>query len=205
MRAIQVILNSISQLTPSIISNSSQNYLWPVSSIQLPVDFRSNVYSSYLEDTWPLARQESIPAIEILIKCLNTNIFQNRSDIEKTKRILRSTPEGEKRYEADIRERAQLSAPGGERSKSFPSSTTDQEVREFLMSNRGGHLEDLNLSCTAISDCIFEVIVKLPALKTLNLMTTVSFNFFLKIFPKFIWKIFLKFSFRNYFFVILVF
>jgi Leucine-rich repeat (LRR) protein len=119
-----------------------------------------------------LARQESIPAIEILIRCLNTNIFQNRSDIEKTKRILRSTPEGEKRYEADIRERAQLSAPGGERSKSFPSSTTDQEVREFLMSNRGGHLEDLNLSCTAISDCIFEVIVKLPALKTLNLMTT---------------------------------
>ena len=108
-----------------------------------------------------MARQESIPAIEILIRCLNTNIFQNRSDIEKTKRILRSTPEGEKRYEADIRERAQLSAPGGERSKSFPSSTTDQEVREFLMSNRGGHLEDLNLSCTAISDCIFEVIVKL--------------------------------------------
>ena len=151
---------------------------------RLPVDFRSNIYFSYLEDTWPLARQESIPAIEILIKCLNTNIFQNRSDIEKTKRILRSTPEGEKRYEADIRERAQLSAPGGERSKSFPSSTTDQEVREFLMSNRGGHLEDLNLSCTAISDCIFEVIVKLPALKTLNLMTTVSFNFFWKFFRK---------------------
>ena len=131
-----------------------------------------------------MARSENIPAIEILIRCLNTNIFQNRSDIEKTKRILRSTPEGEKRYEADIRERAQLSAPGGERSKSFPSSTTDQEVREFLMSNRGGHLEDLNLSCTAISDCIFEVIVKLPALKTLNLMTTVSFMKFLFIILK---------------------
>ena len=160
---------------------------YPISG-RLPVDFRSNIYFSYLEDTWPLARQESIPAIEILIKCLNTNIFQNRSDIEKTKRILRSTPEGEKRYEADIRERAQLSAPGGERSKSFPSSTTDQEVREFLMSNRGGHLEDLNLSCTAISDCIFEVIVKLPALKTLNLMTTVSFNFFWKFFQNFFEK-----------------
>lgn len=139
---------------------------------QLSPTVLKTICDHYLEDTWPLARQENIPAIEILIRCLNTNIFQNRSDIEKTKRILRSTPEGEKRYEADIRERAQLSAPGGERSKSFPSSTTDQEVREFLMSNRGGHLEDLNLSCTAISDCIFEVIVKLPALKTLNLMTT---------------------------------
>ena len=127
-----------------------------------------------MDDTWPLARREFIPALDILIRCLNSNIIQSRSDIEKTQRILRSTTEGEKRYEANIREQAQLSAPGGERSKSFPSSTTDQEVREFLLSNRGGHLEDLNLSCTAISDCIFEVIVKLPSLKTLNLMTTVN-------------------------------
>jgi len=139
---------------------------------QLSPTVLKTICDHYLEDTWPLARQENIAAIEVLIRCLNTNIFQNRSDIEKTERILRSTIEGEKRYVANIREQAQLSAPGGERSKSFPSSTTDQEVREFLLSNRGGHLEDLNLSCTAISDCIFEVIVKLPALKTLNLMTT---------------------------------
>lgn len=161
-------------LTRTVQSDIFKSFLsvFHNSNPQLSATVLKTICDHYLDDTWPLARREFIPALDILIRCLNSNIIQSRSDIEKTQRILRSTTEGEKRYEANIREQAQLSAPGGERSKSFPSSTTDQEVREFLLSNRGGHLEDLNLSCTAISDCIFEVIVKLPSLKTLNLMTT---------------------------------
>ena len=64
------------------------------------------------------------------------------------------------------------SAPGGSKEKSFPSKTTDKEVLEFLRTERGGDLEDLNLSSTAITDFVFTVIVNLPKLRRLNLMTT---------------------------------
>lgn len=130
----------------------------------------------YLEDVWFFARNELDAAIEFLIKCLNSNLL-GRGQKDETKLVLKATPQGNKRYGLHIRERARFTAPGGNRIINFRTHATDEEVLAELEKARPGDLEDLNLSCTAITDYIAEGLVKLPQLKTLNLMTTVSWKY----------------------------
>ena len=129
-----------------------------------------------MEDIWSLTKRELVAAVDISIKILTGNFLSSQNQIRRTRDCLRSTQQGRQRYEQIIREQATYTAPGGQKSKVFPTSTTDNEVREFLKTSRTGDLEDLNLSCTAITDVIFDVIIKLPSLKTLNLMTTVRYT-----------------------------
>ena len=62
--------------------------------VQMKVFDFYTVKFSYLEDAWPLARRGFIPAIEILVRCLSTNLIELTNNVEKTRRCLQATSEG---------------------------------------------------------------------------------------------------------------
>ncbi len=66
----------------------------------------------YLSDIWPLAFRDFIPAIDVLIKCLNSNFITYQPELEYTRRCLRVTEIARRQFEISIRRQAQLTETG---------------------------------------------------------------------------------------------
>jgi len=135
---------------------------------QPPPTLLKNLAERYFRDIINLSYLNFEPAASLLIKCLNARLITSSNQREQAHSYLRSS----NRHEKNTRQHLLLTAPGGKKSKSFQSSTTDQEVIDYFSTERGGELEDLDLSATDITDSALEKIVHLPKLKILNLMTT---------------------------------
>ncbi|CAF2818790.1 unnamed protein product [Rotaria sp. Silwood2] len=122
-----------------------------------------------------LALRENQSSLDTLCAMLDLDAVENHDNKLQLISTLESTPSGLKMYaKACERQRAleRLQQKGGPRELTLPSRSTDDDLAILLSSGPFGNLESLNLAFTNVTNACAEHLIKLPALKNLNLWST---------------------------------
>ncbi|CAF5037063.1 unnamed protein product, partial [Rotaria magnacalcarata] len=122
-----------------------------------------------------LALRENQSALETLCAMLDLDAVENRDNKLQLISALQSTPTGLKLY-AKVCDRQialrELQQKGGPRKLTLPSRSTDGDLAKLLSSGSFGNLECLSLAFTHVTNACAEQLIKLPALRYLNLWST---------------------------------
>jgi len=122
-----------------------------------------------------LALRENQSSLETLCAMLDLDAVENRDNKLQLISTLQSTPTGLKMY-AKVCERQialrELQQKGGPKKLTLPSRSTDQDLAKLLSSGSFGNLECLSLAFTNVTSACAEQLIKLPALRYLNLWST---------------------------------
>jgi hypothetical protein len=106
---------------------------------------------------------------------LDLDAVENRDHKLQLISTLQSTPTGLKMY-AKVCERQialrELQQKGGPKKLTLPSRSTDSDLAKLLSSGSFGNLECLSLAFTNVTSACAEQLIKLPALRYLNLWST---------------------------------
>ncbi|CAF3536186.1 unnamed protein product [Rotaria sp. Silwood1] len=106
---------------------------------------------------------------------LDLDAVENNDNKLQLISTLKSTPSGLKMY-AKVCERQRalqaLQQKGGPRELTLPSRSTDDDLARLLSTGPFGNLESLSLAFTNVTSACAEHLIKLPALKNLNLWST---------------------------------
>ena len=106
---------------------------------------------------------------------LDLDAVENRDNKLQLISTLQSTSTGLKMY-AKVCERQialrELQQKGGPRKLTLPSRSTDNDLAKLLSSGSFGNLECLSLAFTNVTSACAEHLIKLPALRYLNLWST---------------------------------
>jgi hypothetical protein len=123
-----------------------------------------------------LILRENEAAMKAVCYMLELNLLEGGEEMKMQMiAALQSTPAGKKHYvqlcdrEVALRE---LQQKGGPRKLTLPSKSTDQDLAVLLSSGSFGNLEWLSLAFTNVTSSGAECLIKLPALKYLNLWST---------------------------------
>jgi hypothetical protein len=113
--------------------------------------------------------------LKTLCAMLDLDAVENRDNKLQLISTLQSTPTGLKMY-AKVCERQialrELQQKGGPRKLTLPSRSTDNDLAKLLSSGSFGNLECLSLAFTNVTSACAEHLIKLPALRYLNLWST---------------------------------
>lgn len=122
-----------------------------------------------------LALRDNTPAMDVLCAMLE---FETTSSPDLKMQMittLQSTKVGKKMYtslcERQIALR-ELQQRGGPRKLTLPSKSTDADLSKMLSSGSFGNLECLSLAFTQVTSACAKDLIKLPALRYLNLWST---------------------------------
>ncbi|CAF0881593.1 unnamed protein product [Adineta ricciae] len=122
-----------------------------------------------------LALRENHSSLETLCAMLDLDAVENRDNKLQLISTLQSTSTGLKMY-AKVCERQialrELQQKGGPRKLTLPSRSTDSDLTKLLSSGSFGNLECLSLAFTNVTSACAEQLIKLPALRYLNLWST---------------------------------
>ncbi|CAF3906067.1 unnamed protein product [Rotaria sp. Silwood2] len=122
-----------------------------------------------------LALRESQSSLDTLCAMLDLDAVENRDSKLQLISTLQSTSTGLKMY-AKVCERQialrELQQKGGPRKLTLPSRSTDNDLAKLLSSGSFGNLECLSLAFTNVTSACAEHLIKLPALRYLNLWST---------------------------------
>jgi hypothetical protein len=122
-----------------------------------------------------LALRENQSSLETLCAMLDLDAVENRDNKLQLISTLQSTSTGLKMY-AKVCERQialrELQQKGGPRKLTLPSRSTDNDLAKLLSSGSFGNLECLSLAFTNVTSACAEHLIKLPALRYLNLWST---------------------------------
>ncbi|CAF1117258.1 unnamed protein product [Rotaria sordida] len=122
-----------------------------------------------------LALRESQSSLDTLCAMLDLDAVENRDNKLQLISTLQSTSTGLKMY-AKVCERQialrELQQKGGPRKLTLPSRSTDNDLAKLLSSGSFGNLECLSLAFTNVTSACAEHLIKLPALRYLNLWST---------------------------------
>ncbi|CAF3511433.1 unnamed protein product [Rotaria socialis] len=122
-----------------------------------------------------LALRESQSSLDTLCAMLDLDAVENRDNKLQLISTLQSTSTGLKMY-AKVCERQialrELQQKGGPRKLTLPSRSTDNDLAKLLSSGSFGNLECLSLAFTNVTSACAENLIKLPALRYLNLWST---------------------------------
>ncbi|CAF3225874.1 unnamed protein product [Rotaria socialis] len=122
-----------------------------------------------------LALRENQSSLETLCAMLDLDAVENRDNKLQLISALQSTPTGSKLY-AKVCDRQialrELQQKGGPRKLTLPSRSTDGDLAKLLSSGSFGNLECLSLAFTHVTNACAEQLIKLPALRYLNLWST---------------------------------
>ncbi len=113
--------------------------------------------------------------IQTLCAMLDLDAVQNHDNKLQLISALKSTPLGLQMYtKAWERHRAlqNLQQKSGPRELTLPSGSTDDDVAKLLLTGALGNLESLNLAFTNVTSACAEHLIKLPALRNLNVWST---------------------------------
>ena len=117
---------------------------------------------------------------------LDLDAVENRDNKLQLISTLQSTSTGLKMYaKVCERQRAlqELQQKGGPTELTLPSSWTDNDLASLLSKGSYGNLESLSLAFTNVTSACAEHLIKLPALRYLNLWST-RVSWIMKIFIK---------------------
>jgi hypothetical protein len=113
--------------------------------------------------------------LKTLCAMLDLDAVENRDNKLQLISTLQSTPTGLKMY-AKVCERQialrELQQKGGPKKLTLPSRSTDNDLAKLLSSGSFGNLECLSLAFTNVTSACAEQLIKLPALRYLNLWST---------------------------------
>ncbi|CAF3796013.1 unnamed protein product [Rotaria magnacalcarata] len=122
-----------------------------------------------------LALRENQSSLDTLCAMLDLDAVENRDNKLQLISTLQSTSIGLKMY-AKVCERQialrELQQKGGPRKLTLPSRSTDNDLAKLLSSGSFGNLECLSLAFTNVTSACAEHLIKLPALRYLNLWST---------------------------------
>ncbi|CAF1341519.1 unnamed protein product [Rotaria sp. Silwood1] len=122
-----------------------------------------------------LALNENQSSLDTLCAMLDLDAVENNDNKLQLISTLKSTPSGLKMY-AKVCERQRalqaLQQKGGPRELTLPSRSTDDDLARLLSTGPFGNLESLSLAFTNVTSACAEHLIKLPALKNLNLWST---------------------------------
>ncbi|XP_008556935.1 C-Maf-inducing protein [Microplitis demolitor] len=114
-------------------------------------------------------------AQEALCLMLEWRIVTKEEDKVQAISALQSTPSGKERYLALCQRQTnlqELQQKGGPKKLTLPVRATDADVAQVLADGAFGDLESLTLAFTSVTSACAEQLIKLPALKSLNLWAT---------------------------------
>ncbi|CAF3664940.1 unnamed protein product [Rotaria sp. Silwood1] len=122
-----------------------------------------------------LALRENQSSLETLCAMLDLDAIENRDNKLQLISTLQSTSTGLKLY-AKVCDRQialrELQQKGGPKKLTLPSRSTDNDLAKLLSSGSFGNLECLSLAFTNVTSACAEQLIKLPALRYLNLWST---------------------------------
>ncbi|CAF1613081.1 unnamed protein product [Rotaria sp. Silwood1] len=122
-----------------------------------------------------LALRESQSSLDTVCAMLDFDAVENHDNKLQLISTLGSTPNGLKMYaKVCERQRAlqELQQKGGPRKLTLPSPWTDNDLASLLSKGSYGNLESLSLAFTNVTNACVEHLIKLPALRYLNLWST---------------------------------
>ncbi|XP_067002506.2 C-Maf-inducing protein isoform X2 [Anabrus simplex] len=122
-----------------------------------------------------LALRDSDVAQEALCLMLEWELLTQEDQKMQVVTTLQSTDSGQEQYAALCRRQMhlkELQQKGGPRKLALPSRSTDADIARLLSCGSFGNLECLSLAFTHVTSACAEQLIKLPALRYLNLWAT---------------------------------
>ncbi|XP_049964481.1 C-Maf-inducing protein-like [Schistocerca serialis cubense] len=128
-----------------------------------------------LEACLLLALRDQGPAQEALCLMLEWQLLETEDQRMQAVTTLQSTASGRQYYAALCQRQKhlrELQQKGGPRKLTLPSRSTDADIAQLLSCGSFGNLECLSLAFTHVTSACAEQLIKLPALRYLNLWAT---------------------------------